>query len=248
MDNKFGRVLDRRFVGERDYWSTEIEVELQGTIMSPRNLFEVAMRIMGAVYFFSNAVGVLSFATMWLTEGQEIVSDPTFFYAYHSQSIWHVIGGVFGIVLFSYARSFSCWVYPDKEENLPHPIEANSETRFGPGDVYHTALVVLGLFLLVQLTEPLCKIIEEVLTGNMFAGNNYYMFGGSTAGFATKAIVYAVVGSLLIFGAGNISRKLAGQRYDTNSIPKPQFGIAMMLVLFVLFAMLMAVIRLLVVN
>jgi len=119
-----------------------------------------------------------------------------------------------------------------------YPAEADDEespARVRPGDLYHTACFVLGVFLLVSAAGPAGRF--------MIAGMQGGWGQSQMASNAFTTLVYTAAGILLIFGSRRIGEMMSSLRYDPESIPKQQISVANLLLLFVFAAFILWAIR-----
>ncbi len=204
--------------------------------MSARLLLEVALRVLGLWFALHSVITLAAIAPIYLST----VWDSSI----PNMTAYLVTTGVTSIVRFALGAALICWA-PGIAARF-YPPDAESEEpriRVGPGDVYRTACFVLGVYLLVQIVQPASRL---VIAGFQRPYADWQP--SRLAGDAMTTIVYTVVGMFLVFGSNKIGEWFSNLRYDPNrndpnTIPKPQFTIAAILILVVIFAVCFAVIR-----
>ncbi len=204
--------------------------------MSARLLLEVALRVLGLWFALRSIITLAATAPYYLSSvwnssipnvaGYLVASGGTF-----------VVQFALGAALIRWAPGISARFYPPDAENEEPRI------GFGPGDLYRIACFVLGVYLIAQAVQPASRL---TVAGFQRAFGSWNPTQVAIDTMAT--IIYSVLGMLLIFGSQRIGEWFSNLRYDSNrndpnTIPKPQFTIAAILILIVIFAVCFAVIR-----
>jgi len=135
-----------------------------------------------------------------------------------------------GILLVAFAEGIARRFYPEAPA-------ASGEIRFGRigvGDLFRIASFLLGVHLLVEAAAPAGRIIALM----MLRGDPVRIVGD-----ALHSGVCTAAGIVLIFGAKQIGRWLAGLRYDPNALPRQQVSIQGLLAWVLAVAIALALIR-----
>ncbi|MCI0333153.1 MAG: hypothetical protein L0228_08020 [Planctomycetes bacterium] len=195
--------------------------------MSARLLLEVALRILG-LWLLASTISTVTFMASWYVADGGATGGVGLNYLV-STGAYAVVQSALGIALIRWAPNISARFYPsDVQESEP-------QIHVGPGDIYHTACFVLGVYLLVLGVDFSGKLaIEGLSTG----------WGNQLASAAVSAIVYTASSLLLIFGSRRIGQLVSNLQYDPDSIPQQQFSLRLLLIITVLVAVILGVIRL----
>ena len=204
--------------------------------MSARLLLEVALRVLGLWFAFHSIITLAERIPIYLgAVWGSLIPNTTSYLV--TTGVTFVVQFALGAALIYWAPGIAAKFYP--------PDAENEEPRIGvgPGDVYRTACFVLGVYLLVQIVQPASRL---AIAGFQRPYSNWQP--SQMAVDAVTTIVYTVVGMFLLFGSNKIGEWFSSLRYDSNrndpnTIPKPQFTIAAILILVVLFAVCLEVIR-----
>lgn len=194
--------------------------------MSARQLFEVALRILGVWFVLSSITTMTMTASLYLSGGLAGTGVNTARWVFAS-GVNFLIEFVIGLGLILYAPVVTGFCYRKQDD------AEESEIRIGPGDIYHVACFVLGAFVFVKAAEPAGRMVNAG-----FQGSNYGM-----AGDAFTMIAYMSAGLLLVFGARRIGEGLSRMKYDPDSIVDQQISVRILLVLTALVAVALGVAR-----
>jgi hypothetical protein len=199
--------------------------------MSARLLMEVALRVLGIWFLLSSIVTMTPMASYYLANvslgGLGVLI---------SYGVAFVVQLALGVMLIRWAPSMAARFYPlDADE--PEP-----QIRVGPGDIYHTACFVLGVYLLVLGVESSGRWAVGALP------TSFGMQGSQLANIAVSAIVYTASGLLLIFGSRRIGQWMSNLRYDPDSIPQQQFSLKLLLIITGVVAVILGAIRMITVG
>jgi hypothetical protein len=192
--------------------------------MSPRLLFEVAMRIVG-VWFLFQGLDLLTWAVTWhfsQLQGISMFGSPSLWPTYANL----VIETSLGIALIGLGPRLARYLYPETENP-----STDSARQIGPGDLYHTDCFVLGVYLLVQAVEPGSQIALTAIQGQGLAA-----LMAESASTLIVLVTYLVAGLVLVFGARPISAFLSHLRYDPQTIPKQHISLGILLIVIVVIA------------
>jgi len=199
--------------------------------MSARLLFEVALRVLGLWFVCNSVTSFTTAASLYLTIAWSSVTPSVPHYVVASASVTTAVQLVLGTVLIRWAPGMAARCYP------PGAANEASQSRVGPGDVYHTACFVLGVYLLVLATEPVSRLVIAGI-GRTPGWSHIRL-----ASDAVTIVMYTVTGILLVFGSRPLSELLSNLRYNPDTIPKQQISIAVLLIIVLLFAVVLTVIR-----
>ncbi len=194
--------------------------------MSARTLLEVALRILGVWCVVSTVHTLTTSASIYLAGGwgQTGVDMAGWFFASGLSSFVQLM---LGVALICFAPAIAASLYPDT------PDADQSLSRVGPGDLYHTACFVLGVFLLVSAAQPAGRIVNAGLRGIPF----------EMAGDIFTMIVYMAAGVALVIGARRLGELLSSLNHDPDSIPRQRISLTILLVLSAVVAVVLGVLR-----
>jgi hypothetical protein len=199
--------------------------------MSAKLLLEVALRILGLWLLFSALPGLAS-SVPWFI-GEAFATSGGKFHYLASTGISFIVQALLGLVALYWAPNISARFYPSDIEAPQSPI------RIGPGDFYHTACFVLGVYFLVRGAVAGGQAATTALAeGSRNSATLIFVSG----------LVFATFGLFLVFGAGRIGQFISSIQYDPDSIPRQQFSLKLILIVTVLIAVMMGVIRVLTVG
>jgi hypothetical protein len=196
--------------------------------MSAKLLLEVALRILGLWFIFSALPGLASTASWFIAEG--FATSGVDFYYFVPSGISFIVQALLGLAAIYWAPNISARFYP------PDVEASQSPTRIGPGDIYHTACFVFGMYFLVSGAVAGGRAAITALG----AGSS-----DRIALIFVSALVYTTFGLFLVFGAGRIGQFISSLQYDPDSIPRQQFSLKLILIVTVLIAVMMGLIRML---
>lgn len=187
--------------------------------MSPRTLFEIALRIVGLVFallavttFIPNIAFLLFPSIQIPNRAENLTVAVTVFGLQFAASL----------AFFFTAPALAARLYPDTAT-----VEEPNRAAIGRGDLYRVASFALGIYVLVQATAPFGRLIT--------AGLRVAPKPVNLAGDVFNAFVLSAAGVLLIFGAQPIATFFANLRYTPETIPNQQFSLRLLFALIVLF-------------
>jgi hypothetical protein len=199
--------------------------------MPKRALVEVAIRLLGLWSAFTAVTGLVDVAASCLITGWG--TTPSFPRQLLLLSgVAAVVPGLLGAMLIGWAPWIAARFYP------ADPNDVQIHVNVGAGDVYHVACFVLGVYLLVHTTQPVCRLVAAGMTGAQSTWSR-----GQMAADAITAAVSLATGLVLVFGSQRISQFLSNLRYDPDTIPKQQVSLALLLLAILVFAVILGVIR-----
>jgi hypothetical protein len=195
--------------------------------MTARQLMEVALRVLG-VWFVVHAVisGAQAIASMNLILPATGFSLSAYLIAV--EAVAAVQLGL-GLVLVFGGPRIASHFYRDE------PVANHVPSRIGPGDLYHVASYLLGVYFLVQGLEACAAIAFRLLSGKVPSNLRAYP--------EMAAIISTVSGLLLIFGARRIAEMLSLLRHDPDSLPRQQFSLKLLLGITFAIAMVLGLYR-----
>jgi len=213
--------------------------------MTPRSLFEVVIRLFGALCFFTTAYPIVQTAVIWFAPylGFDILEGIDIYVA--QQLVSTLFTGVLGLVLFCYAPQIAFFVYPIASNGANEAAERTVvESRFGPEDIYRVFFVAFGLSLLTQSVEPMSYLVIDLF----MRGSSIGLIFTTMDSQITQVLVNTAVGFSLIFWSGRMAKLLAAENDQAPKQTKSKLNFAMAVVLLFLFAVFLAIIRLLVLS
>ena len=194
--------------------------------MTPRDLVEVALRVMG-IWFVAVAIVSLAMTISYVLSDTwgSVLGQPGWLLG---SLVMVVAQFAVGAVLMYRAPSIAAWFYRNDSASAATPV------HILPGDAYHIACFVLGMYLVVR------SIAE------MFQGVTHLIQGGATSAYGPEVLSAAVqllVGLALVFGAERIGRLMASLKYDPESVPRQRLSVATLLILVAAVAVVLGVIH-----
>lgn len=195
--------------------------------MTARLLLEVALRIMGC-WFLLTSVLRLDWVLYALLSGTSDIPNQSTSYYFISSSITLVLQVLLGFGLIYFAPLLAIRFYREEVDI------GTTQSRIGPGDLYHIACFGLGIHFLISAAEPLGRLVSAGMEG--FSADRL-------VGVAFTAVVYVAASLILTFGSQRIGKMLTGLRYDPDAIPKQQLSVSFLLGVMVFFAVLLGVLK-----
>ncbi len=196
--------------------------------MSARILLEVALRILGLWFLFTSVNILTTTVSLYMTNiwGSGNVDMTNYLVAY---GVNFAVQFAIGLGAIRYAPVVAARFYPAEADDDKSP------TRIGPGDLYHTACFVLGVYLLVSTAGPAGRFMIASMQGGW--GQN------QVASEAFTMLVNWAAGIFLIFGSRRIGELTSSLRYDPEAIPKQRFSVTNLILLFVFVTFILWAIR-----
>lgn len=164
--------------------------------MSPRDIFALALRIIGAWALVEAAGGIVQTATF--------ISSSTGL----EEDVWVSIGyswiawSVMAAVAFLFAPTIASWFYRDgisQQPNQSHAVHVD--------DVYQIAVRLFGMYCWFKALEPIAYLLRMLHESVPWKTRWQYV---KESEYLSAVIVYVVGGALLVVGAERIASVLAG--------------------------------------
>jgi hypothetical protein len=134
------------------------------------------------------------------------------------------------IVLFAAAPSLTRHICG----KLGHDGEPARIESIQAGDLYQVATFLMGIYVLVLAVGPTARAVVAMVELSRY--QDY-------ASELVEAVVYFVVGCVLLFGAKGFATFLGSLGHDPDKVPAPQFSVRVVMMVMMGVALLLVLIR-----
>jgi hypothetical protein len=193
--------------------------------MQARLLLEVALRLLGLWLVFQSIVGLVTFLTILPSL---LGNSPAAANYAASAGISIFANAVIGVFVIWMAPRIAAFFYPLQAG------EPEVSLGIGPGDLYHIACFILGIYFVVH---------GLLMTAQTMLGMSTGMAADRLLRTFLTFSIYVGSGLFLVFGGRRIAEWMAAIKYDPDSVPKQQFSIRLLLIVTLVVALILGIVR-----